>query len=170
MTLPWYRVDFYFADERCVPPSHEQSNFRLADETLFRPIKARAEQIYRMQGEKDDQEKAALRYERSLPPTLDVVLLGIGEDGHVASIFPESPALEERDRRTLCIRGRTPPVLRLTLTMAVLQDASNVLMVGSGARKCPVIARIFAGEDLPASRLTTAVWLLDRAAAGHARW
>jgi 6-phosphogluconolactonase len=167
LALPWERVDFYFADERCVPPDHPESNFLLAEETLLRPLKVKAEQVHRMQGEREDRDAAARDYEASLPAVLDVVVLGMGEDGHTASLFPGHAALEERERRVLAVVGPKPPPWRLTLTLPVLQGARKVLGVVSGAGKREAVRRVLAGEDLPSARVKNAVWMMDRAAAGQ---
>jgi 6-phosphogluconolactonase len=164
MKLPWERVDFYFADERCVPPDHPDSNYLLAEETLLRPLGVKPGQVRRMEGEREDRDAAARDYEALLPPVLDVVLLGMGEDGHTASLFPEASSLEERERRALAIVGPKPPPWRLTLTLPVLRGARQVLFVVAGAGKREAVRRVMAGEDLPAARVTNAVWILDRAA------
>jgi 6-phosphogluconolactonase len=167
MPLPWERVDFYFADERCVPPDHPESNYLLAEETLLRPVKAKPEQVHRMEGERENRDAAARDYEARLPPVLDVVVLGMGEDGHTASLFPGHSALEERKRRVLAVVGPKPPPWRLTLTLPVLQGARKVLGVVSGAGKRDAVKRVLAGENLPSARVTNAVWMMDRAAAGQ---
>jgi 6-phosphogluconolactonase len=167
MKLPWERVDFYFADERCVPPDHPDSNYLLAEETLLRPIGAKPEQVRRMQGEREDRDAAARDYEALLPAALDVVLLGMGEDGHTASLFPGASSLEERERRALAIVGPKPPPWRLTLTLPVLNGARQVLFVVAGEGKRDAVRRVMAGEELPAARVTNAVWILDRTAAGQ---
>jgi 6-phosphogluconolactonase len=167
MTLDWERVDFYFADERCVPPDHPDSNYLLVEETLLRPVKARPEQVFRMEGERQDRDAAARDYEAKLPEALDVVVLGMGEDGHTASLFPGHSALEERKRRVLAVVGPKPPPWRLTLTLPVLTGARKVLGVVSGAGKRDAVRRVLAGEDLPSARVTNAVWMMDRAAAGQ---
>jgi 6-phosphogluconolactonase len=167
MDLPWTRVDFYFADERCVPPDHQDSNYLLAEQTLFRPLGVEPGRVRRMEGEREDREAAARDYEALLPPVLDVVLLGMGEDGHTASLFPGSSALEERERRVLAVVGPKPPPWRLTLTLPVLQGARKVLFAVAGAGKQEAVRRVLAGEDLPSARVTNAVWIMDRSAAGQ---
>lgn len=165
--LAWERVDFFFADERCVPPDHPESNFLLVEENLLRPLGVKSEQVFRMEGERDDRDAAARDYEQRLPPVLDVVVLGMGEDGHTASLFPGHSALEERERRVLAVVGPKPPPWRLTLTLPVLLGARKVLFVVSGAGKRDALKRVQAGEDLPSARVTNAVWIVDRAAAGQ---
>lgn len=164
--LDWTRVDFYFADERCVPPDHPESNFLLAEETLLRPAGVKPEQVHRMEGEREDRDAAARDYEAVLPPVLDVVLLGMGEDGHTASLFPGGSELEERERRVLAVVGPKPPPWRLTLTLPELNRARQALFVVAGAGKRDAVRRIQTGEPLPAAQVTQAVWIMDRAAAG----
>ncbi|WP_224243039.1 6-phosphogluconolactonase [Hyalangium gracile] len=167
-TLDWGRVDFYFADERCVPPDHPDSNYLLAEQNLLRPLGVKPEQVFRMEGEREDRDAAARAYEAVLPPDLDVVVLGMGEDGHTASLFPGHAALEERKRRVLAVVGPKPPPWRLTLTMPVLQGARKVLFVVSGEGKRDAVRRVLVkDEDLPSARVTHAVWMMDRAAAGQ---
>lgn len=167
MPLPWERVDFYFADERCVPPDHLESNYFLAEQTLFRPAGVKLDQVRRMEGEREDRDAAARDYEALLPPTLDVVLLGMGEDGHTASLFPGLTAVEERVRRVLAVVGPKPPPWRLTLTLPVLVGARKVLFAVAGEGKRDALRRVVAGEDLPSARVTNAEWIVDRAAAGQ---
>ncbi|PTL81758.1 6-phosphogluconolactonase [Vitiosangium sp. GDMCC 1.1324] len=165
--VPWARVDFYFVDERFVPPDHPESNYLLAEETLFKPLGVPPEHIYRMQGERTDRDQAARDYEKQLPPALDVVVLGMGEDGHTASLFPGNTALQEKERRVLAVVGPKPPPWRMTLTLPVLQSARKVLGLVSGAGKRDVVRRVLAGEDLPAAKVQHTQWMMDRAAAGQ---
>jgi 6-phosphogluconolactonase len=165
--VPWARVDFYFVDERFVPPDHPESNYLLAEQALFKPLGVHADQVFRMQGERADRDEAARDYEKLLPPVLDVVALGLGEDGHTASLFPGHDALEEKERRVLALVGSKPPPWRMTLTLPVLQSARRVLGLVSGAGKRDMVRRVLAGEDLPAARVTQAHWMMDKAAAGQ---
>ncbi len=167
LEVPWRRVDFFFSDERCVPPNSSESNYRLARETLLDPVGARNAQVFRMEGERTDYDAAARDYEARLPPVLDVMLLGMGPDGHTASLFPGHPALEETTRRVLAVVGPKPPPQRLTLTLPVLQAGRHVLGVVAGEGKREAVRRVLAGEDLPAARVANAQWMLDRAAAGQ---
>lgn len=166
--LPWERVDVYFVDERFVPPDHAESNYRLVEDTLLRPLRLPPAQVFRMEGEREDRDAAARDYERTLPPVLDVVMIGVGEDGHTASLFPGHPALEERSRRVLAVVGPKPPPWRMTLTLPVLQSARAVLGLVAGAGKRDVMRRVLAGDaSLPAGRVGNARWMLDPAAAGR---
>jgi 6-phosphogluconate dehydrogenase len=166
--VPWALVDFYFVDERFVPPDNPESNYLLAEQTLLKPLGIQPHQVFRMQGERADRDQAARDYEQLLPDVLDVVVIGMGEDGHTASLFPGHAALEERQRRVLAVVGPKPPPWRMTLTLPVLQAARKVLGLVNGAGKHDIVARWRAGEDLPAGRVTQAEWLMDTVAAGQA--
>lgn len=166
--LPWERVDVYFVDERFVPPDHKDSNYLLVEDTLLKPLRLPSSQVFRMQGEREDRDAAARDYEALLPPVLDVVLLGMGPDGHTASLFPGHPALEERERRVLAVVGPKPPPWRMTLTLPVLLSARAVLNLVAGAGKAEAVRRALAGDlSLPAARVTNTQWMLDPAAAGR---
>jgi 6-phosphogluconolactonase len=165
--VPWKRVSVYFVDERCVPPSSQDSNYRLARETLLDPLGILSARVHRMEGERPDREQAAKDYAARLPEALDVVLLGMGEDGHTASLFPGAAALEEQSARVLAVQGPKPPPWRLTLTLPVLNAARYALGVALGANKVDVVRRMRGGEKLPAARVAGAEWLLDPAAAGQ---
>jgi 6-phosphogluconolactonase len=165
--VPWRQVSIFFADERCVPPTSSESNYRLARETLLDPLGILNSRVHRMQGERADRAQAAQDYAALLPEALDVVLLGMGEDGHTASLFPGAPALEERSARVLAVQGPKPPPWRLTLTLPVLRAAHTVLGVAVGEGKADAVRRIQAGETLPAGLVANAEWLLDPGAAGQ---
>ncbi|MCE9672268.1 6-phosphogluconolactonase [Myxococcus stipitatus] len=168
MTLPWERVDVYFVDERFVPPDHPESNYHLVEEALLRPLRLAPAQVFRMEGEREDRDAAARDYAALLPSSLDVVLLGMGPDGHTASLFPGHPALEEKSRRVLAVVGPKPPPWRMTLTLPTLLAANAVLMLVAGAGKKDAAQRALAGDQaLPAGRVTNAQWMMDSAAAGR---
>lgn len=176
---PWGRVEFFFGDERCVPPDHEASNYRMAREALLDRIPLRPEQVHRIRGELPPDEAAA-DAERTLRaavpgepwPVLDLVLLGMGPDGHTASLFPGGPELNETQRLMVPVhRPELPQPWRVSMTLPVINAARRVLMVVGGAEKAPVVARAVAGDpELPAGRLNPQgelTWLLTRAAAAH---
>jgi 6-phosphogluconolactonase len=184
--LDWKRVEFYFGDERCVPPDHPESNFRMAEEALFGPLKIAPERIFRMKGEADPDE-AARQYEALIrerfgaaPPTcpsFDLVLLGLGEDAHTASLFPDTPALGEQGR--LVVANQSPQGVknRLTLTAAAINQAQTVVFLVSGASKAEAVCSVLDERDrrgldsrrLPAQLIRPVegrlIWLLDGAAA-----
>ncbi|RKH16311.1 6-phosphogluconolactonase [Corallococcus praedator] len=167
-TLPWERVDVYFVDERFVPPDHADSNYKLVKESLLTPLKLSDAQVFRMQGEREDRDDAAADYAKTLPERLDVVLIGVGEDGHTASLFPGHPALSERTARVLAVKQTSkPPPWRMTLTFPVLQGAGAVLGLVAGEGKRDAMRRVLQGDmQLPASHVTNTQWMLDPAAYG----
>lgn len=169
--LPWGQVRFFFVDERCVPPDDPESNFRMAREALFEPARIDPSRIHRMEGERADRDAAARDYEALLPAELDVVVLGIGEDGHTASLFPGSPLLDERVRKVAAAFGPKPPPWRLTLTPPVLLAARRTVMITAGKGKAQAVARALVGDapvkDVPARLARQARWILDREAAAE---
>lgn len=180
--LEWRRVEFYFGDERCVPPSHPDSNFRMADETLVHPLKIAPERVFRMRGEADDPDEAAREYEAVLRtqfgvpapgwPSFDLILLGLGEDGHTASLFPGTPALEERARLVVSSRAPVGAKNRITLTVPAINHARVVLFLVSGSNKAAAVRLVIEDRDtarVPAKLVRPVIgrliWFLDRAAA-----
>lgn len=199
--IPWKRTLIFFGDERCVPPDHPWSNYRMAREALLDHIPVPAENVYRMAGELPP-ETAAAGYATSLRrvfhlrgaarPRFDLILLGMGEDGHTASLFPDMFALQERRRLVVATplpEYVKPPVARITLTLPVLNAARQVMFLVTGAGKAEMV-RMILGERLieplckdrvhrgsrdtdpqafPAGRVQPIhgrlTWLLDRAAA-----
>jgi 6-phosphogluconolactonase len=168
--IPWDKVGFFFGDERAVPPDSPESNYRMAWETLLRHLPVTAPQIHRMEAERDDLATVAREYEALLPDSLDVLVLGIGADGHTASLFPHAPSLSERERRVMPVTGGDPLVQRLTITPPVIRSAARILVLATGAEKAEVIARALEGPDdvagVPAQLARDGTWILDRAAAG----
>ncbi len=178
--VPWEKVLFFFGVERCVPPDHADSNARMVREALLARLPIPAANVFRMAGEHPDPERAAAAYEAELrqelgpAPRLDLAILGMGADGHVASLFPGSPALEERQRLVCVTAGGPPQHRRLSLTLAALCASRSVLFLVSGAEKAATVAEVLAGRrpELPASRVRPegeVHWLLDREAASRIR-
>jgi 6-phosphogluconolactonase len=141
--VDWSRTDVFFGDERCVPPDDPQSNFRMARETLLSPAAVPPENVFRMRGDDPDLDRAARDYEVALGgvegPALDLALLGMGADGHTASLFPGTTALDEGGR--LCVPVEVPQLKtrRLTLTYPALQAARDVLFLVAGADKADTL-------------------------------
>src|SRR6267378_5010377 len=167
--IDWNRTQIYFADERAVPPDHPDSNYRLAREALIDPLGIPPRNVHRMKGEYPDLDVAVEEYEAHLTEPLDCLLLGIGEDGHVASLFPHHAALNQERRRVAAVLDAPkPPPRRLTLTPRALAEAWDVLVLATGAEKADAVARALEGEgpasDLPARLLRERTWLIDRAA------
>ena len=179
--LDWKRTRVFFVDERCVPPSHERSNYRLAREHLLDPIRVPPANVFRMRGE-DEPRRAAAAYEKVLreefggrTPRFDLVLLGLGPDGHTASLFPGTP-LSEKTRWVVSVVSNpspTPGERRLTLTLPVLNAGRRVDFLVAGKDKANVVATIVGKKPgyrkLPASRVSpkrgSLVWILDEEAA-----
>jgi len=170
--VDWARVFVYFADERAVPPNDPESNFRLAREALIDPAAIPARNVHRMKGDYTDLDAAVEEYEAHLVERLDLLVLGIGEDGHTASIFPGSPLVMERTRRVALVSDSPkPPPVRLTITPRVIREAREVLVLATGGDKAGAVARALEGttdmRELPARMLRECVWLLDHAAAAN---
>lgn len=164
MDLPWSDLALYFGDERCVPPEHSDSNFRAITESLFPQGIPGHLKLFRMRGE-DDPETAAQAYAALLPDKIDILLLGMGGDGHTASLFPASPALEESDRLVLPVIGSKPPPQRLTITPVVLKSARKVLVLAEGEGKAIAVHRALEVGDVPVALARGGDWLIDTAAA-----
>jgi 6-phosphogluconolactonase len=167
--LPWERVAVYFGDERCVPADHADSNYRMARESLLERVPIDPTRVHRMRGEWPDRAAAARAYEAELPEALDVLVLGIGEDGHTASLFPGAAALSEVERRVLPVIGPKPPPERLTITPPVIAAARHVVVLASGKGKREPVARAVAGaldsHATPAQLAREALWIVDHDAA-----
>jgi 6-phosphogluconolactonase len=167
--LPWGALSWYFGDERAVPPDHPESNYRAACETLFADRPELLARVHRMPADASDLETAAREYGAALPDPLDLVLLGIGEDGHTASLFPGLPALAERAARVVVVTGPKPPNPRLSITAPVIQQAREVLVLASGAGKADAVAKALEGPldptAVPAQLARAGCWIVDREAA-----
>ncbi len=179
--LDWRRVDFFFVDERAVPPDDAESNYHTTREALLDYLPGVSmDQVHRMRGEAADLDAAAAEYEGELrdafamgpgdgPPRFDLAWLGMGPDGHTASLFPDSAALAER-RRWVC--ANWAPSLRawrLTLTFGVLNAAREAMFVVTGADKAAAFASIRSGEErLPAAKVRArrTRWIVDATTAG----
>ena len=181
--VDWHRTWVFFGDERAVPPDHPDSNYRMAHETLLGKVPIPAAQVLRIHGEAPDSEVAAAEYARVLNeafgtrrgelPRFDLVLLGLGVDGHTASLFPGSPVLREIFRAVAAVHVAAASIpQRLTLTLPVLNAAARVVFLVAGPEKTKVVKAV-PGERaiLPAAMVRPdpgeLVWLLDRAAAAQ---
>ncbi len=179
-SLPWDRVHFFWSDERYVPPGHPDSNYRMAREALLDHIDVPPANIHRPETDLDDPDEAARRYERELQellgddPRLDWVLLGLGEDGHVASLFPGSPLLSETERLVAVVHDSPkPPPTRLTMTLPIINDASEVHFLVTGEAKAEAVRATLEGprdsRHVPAQAVQpaegTLTWWLDSDAA-----
>lgn len=181
----WTAWHVFWADERCVPLDHPDSNYRLARETLFNHVDIPTGQIYPLNSSLQPDAAAAayqatleqvLQPEGSQPPRLDLILLGMGPDGHTASLFPAHPLLAETRRRVAAIfNSPKPPPERITLTLPVINNARHVVFITTGAGKAKTLARVLQppgpGGPLPAQLVQPArgklVWFVDAAAAAN---
>lgn len=177
--LDWSGVELFWGDERAVPPDHADSNFRLASELLVTRVAMDPTRVHRMPADRPDLDEAARAYEADIARTVgegasfDVVLLGVGPDGHVCSLFPGHPALDEMARRVVAITDSPkPPPARMTLTIPALRGA-DIVIAAFGESKAEAIAGAI---DRPASRLPVAraaavgrraIFLLDPGAASR---
>ncbi|HOQ04265.1 MAG TPA: 6-phosphogluconolactonase [Anaerohalosphaeraceae bacterium] len=180
--IDWENVYWFWTDERAVSPSDAASNYRPAAETFLKTLRIPQERVYRMEGEAPDLQEAAADYEKKLRevfglqpgqvPGLDLVLLGVGTDGHIASLFPGSPAISENRRLVQAVEGPDGRK-RLSLTIPVIQKADSILVVLSGKEKAPILCTLLTHPPAPALYpahclwpvLSRTVWVADAAAA-----
>lgn len=162
--VPWGRLEIFFGDERAVQPDDPESNYRMARASLLDRVPISAARVHRMRGEADALDAAADEYARVLPRALDLVLLGIGADGHTASLFPGDAALHA-DTPVAPATAPSPPRRRLTLTPPVLGRAERLVVLATGGAKAEPVARALLGawapEACPAQLARRGTWLLD---------
>jgi 6-phosphogluconolactonase len=167
--VPWGAVDWFFGDERAVPFDHPDSNYRLAAETLFAGRPEALARAWRMPADAADAATAARSYGQLLPDPLDVMVLGMGEDGHTASLFPGSPALDESLERVVPVTGPKAPLRRMTITPRVIEGARDVLVLMAGAGKAAMLARALEGpldvRSVPVQLARDRIFIVDAAAA-----
>jgi 6-phosphogluconolactonase len=176
---PWARADFFFGDERIVPPDADGSNYKMANDALLDRLPLAEDQVHRIPGELPPDE-AAERAEADLRacvpgdpvPQLDLIMLGMGPDGHTASLFPRAPELEETRRLMVPVhRPEMPQPWRVSMTMPVLNAGKRVLVLVGGAEKAPMVKRALAHDpSIPAGRLDPAgqySWILTEDAAAQ---
>lgn len=180
--VPWDKISFFWGDERHVPPSHADSNYRMAYEAMLKKVPVRPESIYRIMTEDTDAAAVAQAYEHTLRthfsltegdlPEFDLVLLGMGPDGHTASLFPGTGALDEKTKLVAANWVEKFHSYRVTMTVPVLNNADCVIFMVSGAEKTPALEAVLQGDappkKYPAKFIRPVrgklVWLLDRAA------
>lgn len=144
----WSRTELWWGDERCVPPEDERSNYGMAKRTLLDQLEVQPSAVHRMRGELG-RDAGAEEYDRELGDLarFDLVLLGLGPDGHVASLYPDQPTLDESERRVLGAEAKLEPYVdRITLTLPMLRAARAIVFLVAGADKAEAAARAFAGE------------------------
>jgi len=178
--LPWDRIHIFFGDERYVPPDHPESNYRMANEALLSRVRIPAENVHRFRTELDP-ESAAKDYETQLqtffrepgqsPPRFDLVMLGLGEDGHTASLFPGTSAPNETTRFVVAVWVEKFKMFRLTLTLPVLNHSAEVLFLAAGPSKAGILKEVLSrpAAALPAQKVQPTggrlLWLVDQSAA-----
>lgn len=183
--IDWGRVEIFWGDERCVPPDHKDSNYRMAREAMLDRLPIPAEHVHRLEAERSDRAAAARDYVAAIarvfgvsagaePPAFDLILLGMGPDGHTASLFPHTQALDET--RRWVVPNHVPQLHtdRLTLTRPILNRARQVLFLVAGADKAERLVEVLAGPDdakrLPSQSIQPAgqlLWFVDAAAAAR---
>ncbi len=156
--IDWARANVFFGDERAVPPGDPQSNYRMARETLLDPARVPPANVVRWRGEDPDLDAAARDYEAALTagasaPWLDLALLGLGADGHTASLFPGTSALAEEDRLAVAVDVAEMGTRRLTLTYPALCRARDVCFLVTGGEKASALAAVVDAGHLPAARI-----------------
>ena len=180
--IPWAEAEYFWSDERCVPPDHPDSNYGLAERALLSKVPIPRDRIHRMRGELDPQQAAA-EYEselrrvfRTSAPAVtrfDLLFLGLGDDGHTGSLFPGSPALNESTRLAVANYVQKLKSHRLTMTFREINAARRVVFVVSGEKKAAALRQVMrgGGPPVPAERVYpengTLVWFVDEAAAGQ---
>ena len=179
--IPWDKTYFFFGDERHVPPDHSDSNYRMVNEAMFSKVPVPPGNVFRIHAEKDA-DVAAREYEETLrrffdlkhnqPPRFDLILLGVGPDGHTASLFPGSTAVNETKRLVVANWVEKFETYRITLTFPVLNHAACVMFLASGADKAGILHEVLENPNanLPAQKVRPdggqLMWLVDREAAG----
>ncbi|HKV56346.1 MAG TPA: 6-phosphogluconolactonase [Candidatus Binataceae bacterium] len=182
LSVDWKEVQFFWGDERCVPPDDPASNYGMANRTMLSKLALRPEQVHRIRGE-DSPAQAAEDYERELRrcfgldgspddfPSFNLVLLGLGDNAHVASLFPRHPALLEASRLAVAVEVEAEPPKRVSLTMPVINAAQQVILIVSGEKKAAAVRNVLQGTDDPEQYPAQYVkggeilWLLDKPAA-----
>jgi 6-phosphogluconolactonase len=183
-SIEWNRIDFFFGDERDVSPMSERNNYRMANELLFKPLGLPQTQIYRWHTEIIEVSEVALHYEKAIRkyfdlkigefPSFDLVLMGLGDDGHTASLFPFTDALEVDDRIAVSNRVEKFDSFRLTLTIPAFNNASNIYFMVTGENKAAALLEVLEGQEnsakYPAQLIKpksgNVTWFIGESAAG----
>lgn len=179
-TVPWASIYFFWGDERCVPPDHQDSNYRMANETLLTKVPIPRGNIFRIPAEDEDPERAAANYSETVrqffstdSPRFDLIYLGMGADGHTASLFPHTKALHINDRIAVANYVDKFQTYRITLTAATINNAHNVTFLVAGDDKVAALKEVVEGsyrpDDYPSQLIKpndgTLLWMIDEAAA-----
>lgn len=173
-SLPWDRIHIYWGDERCVPPDHPDSNYRMTREAMLDKLNLPDNHVHRWLAEKDPDEAARLYAQTLLTefgsewPSFELMWLGMGDDGHTASLFPGSPALEVKDVSCVANYVEKFKTHRLTTTFRAINSSKNVTFLVAGAGKADVLPEVLHSENYPSSLVhgtDSTLFLLDKAAA-----
>jgi 6-phosphogluconolactonase len=182
LSVDWKELQFFWGDERCVPPDNPESNFAMANRTMLSKLGLRDEQIHRMRGE-DPPSAAALAYEQELRqhfgvgegefPRFDLIMLGLGDNRHTASLFPGDSAIHETQRLVVAVEVDAEPRRRLTLTPPVINNAQRVMFLVAGQGKAAAVKDVLEGPrdadkypaQIVAPKNGEVIWMLDKAAA-----
>jgi len=183
--IDWAQVEVFWSDERCVPPESEESNFHLAQEVLLNRVPLPPTQIHRMPADLPDRDAASRDYSLEIQkvfgtnrvPSFDLLQLGMGPEGHTASLFPHQPSLHEQERLVIPVTVPKPPPPRLTFTPPLLNAAAHVLFLVTGADKADALHAVLEGlyqpDEYPAQLVRPTkgevTWMLDTAAAAKLR-
>src|SRR6185437_16586742 len=175
--VDWSTIQFFWSDERHVPPDHPESNYRMANEALLSHVPVSAMSVHRIRGENPDAAEAASEYEQTIVqvtqeplPRLDLIFLGIGTDGHTASIFPGSEVLHETKRLVAAPYVEKFNSYRITMTLPLLNNGATVVFLVSGAEKAQIVKEVLEGQNkYPAQAVKPThgelIWMLDKEAA-----
>jgi 6-phosphogluconolactonase len=179
-SLPWHSIYFFWGDERCVPPDHPESNYRMANEAMLSKVAVPRGNIFRIPAEDEDHERAAANYSETLRkffaeewPHFDLVLLGVGADGHTASLFPETTALHVNDRVAVANYVEKLQSWRITLTADAINRGRNIIFLVAGEDKAVTLKEVIEGPRNPLAYPAqlidpyygTLLWMVDEAAA-----
>ena len=168
--VPWPRIHFFWSDERHVPPDHPESNYRMANEAMLAHVPVAKDNVHRVMSENPNAAEAAEQYEKAVPPRLDLILLGLGTDGHTASIFPGSEVLHETKRLVAAPWVEKLKAYRITMTLPLINNAASVVFLVSGAEKAEIVKEVLQGpKRYPAQEVRPTngelMWMLDQEAA-----
>ena len=167
---PWPSIHFFWTDERHVPPDHPDSNYRMANDAMLAHVPVARDNVHRVMSENPNAEEAAEDYEKKVmrTPRFDLILLGLGTDGHTASIFPESEVLHETKRLVAAPWVENLKSYRITMTLPLINNAALVVFLVSGAEKAEIVKDVLRGpKRYPAQEVNGEVmWMLNREAAG----
>jgi 6-phosphogluconolactonase len=177
--VAWSDIQFFWSDERHVPPDHPESNYRMANEALLSHVPVSPDNVHRIRGENPNAADAAAEYEETIIavtkqplPRLDLIFLGLGPDGHTASIFPGSEVLHETQRLVAAPYVEKFKSYRITMTLPLLNNGATVVFLVSGAEKAEIVKEVLEGEDkYPAQAVKPVqgelIWMLDKDAAAY---